>query len=117
MKVIIVDDNDMTRDLMNALLKQMGHEVLGEAENGTDATKLFKETRPDLVLLDLIMPGKTGLEVLKEIRGLDPAAKVIMVTAVQQEAITQDLLEKGAIAVLNKPFSYQEFESVMKRFA
>lgn len=117
MKVIIVDDNDMTRDLMNALLKQMGHEVLGEADNGTNAAKLFKELQPDLVLLDLIMPGKTGLEVLKEIRGIDPAARVIMVTAVQQEAITQDLLDKGAIAVLSKPFSYQEFESVLKRFA
>ncbi|MDO8803241.1 MAG: response regulator [Elusimicrobiota bacterium] len=117
MKVIIVDDNDMTRELMNALLVQMGHQVLGEADNGNDAAVLFKDLRPDLVLLDLIMPGKTGLEVLKEIRGIDPAAKVIMVTAVQQDKITQDLLGKGAIAVLNKPFSYSEFEQVMKKFA
>jgi len=117
MKVIIVDDNDMTRELMNALLVQMGHEVLGEADNGNNAAGLFKELRPDLVLLDLIMPGKTGLEVLKEIRGIDPAARVIMVTAVQQDKITQDLLDKGAIAVLNKPFSYGEFEKVMKRFS
>lgn len=117
MKVIIVDDNDMTRELMNALLVQMGHEVLGEADNGNNAAALFKEVRPDLVLLDLIMPGKTGLEVLKEIRGIDPAARVIMVTAVQQDKITQDLLDKGAIAVLSKPFSYGEFEKVMKRFS
>lgn len=116
MKIIMVDDNEITRDLMKTLLLQMGHEVLGEAENGNEAVKLFTQTRPDLVLLDLIMPGKTGLEVLEEIRAIDPAAKVVMVTAVQQDAITQNLLDKGAVAILNKPFSYAEFQEVLKRF-
>ncbi|OIO01871.1 MAG: hypothetical protein AUJ51_07410 [Elusimicrobia bacterium CG1_02_56_21] len=115
MKVIIVDDNDMTRDLMTAILTQMGHQVVGEADNGKDAGRIFSEHRPDLVLLDLIMPGKSGLEVLKEIRGVDPAAKVIMVTAVQQDRISQDLIDSGAVAVLNKPFSYSEFEEVVKK--
>jgi two-component system chemotaxis response regulator CheY len=63
------------------------------------------------------MPGKTGLEALQEIRAVNPAARVVMVTAVQQDGINQTLLEKGATAVLNKPFTYSEFEEVMKGFA
>lgn len=117
MKIIIVDDNEITRDLMKAILQAMGHEVTGEADNGNDAVEIFKEQRPDLVLLDLIMPGKTGLQVLEEIRAINPAARVVMVTAVQQEGISKTLLEKGAVAVLNKPFSYSEFEEAMKRLA
>jgi len=116
-KIIIVDDNEITRDLMKAILQAMGHEVTGEADNGNDAVEIFKEQRPDLVLLDLIMPGKTGLQVLEEIRAINPAARVVMVTAVQQEGISKTLLEKGAVAVLNKPFSYSEFEEAMKRLA
>jgi len=116
MKVILVDDNDITRDLMRTLLQSMGHEVAGETDNGTDAAGLFAQLRPELVLLDLIMPGKTGLEVLKEIRALDPAARVIIVSAVQQEEISRELLENGAVAVLEKPFSYAEFDEIIKRF-
>lgn len=101
---------------MKAILQTMEHQVLGEADNGNDAVKIFAELRPELVLLDLIMPGKNGLEVLEEIRAIDPAVKVIMVTAVQQDGIIQQLLDKGAVAVLHKPFSYSEFEEVLKRF-
>jgi len=101
---------------MKTLLPSMGHQVVGEAGNGNEAAGVFAQVRPELVLLDLIMPGKSGLEVLKEILGMDPAAKVIMVTAVQQDGISRELLDAGAMAILNKPFTYAEFEEVLKRF-
>lgn len=115
MKVIVVDDNVLTRDLIKDLLTDMGHQVVGEADNGNDAVKVFAEQHPELVLLDLIMPGKTGLEALQEIIAIDPSAKVVMVTAVQQDPITQQLLEKGATAILHKPFMYDELETVLKQ--
>jgi two-component system chemotaxis response regulator CheY len=87
--------------------------VVGEAENGDEAVKVFAEQKPELVMLDMIMPGKTGLETLQEIRVLDPKAKVVMVTAVQQEALTQELLAKGALAILHKPFMYGDLEAVL----
>ncbi|HAH32544.1 MAG TPA: hypothetical protein DCL44_09560 [Elusimicrobia bacterium] len=117
MKILMVDDSDVTRDLMRVFLEDMGHQIVGEAENGKNAIKFFTEMRPDLVLLDLVMPGKTGLEVLEEIRVIDPAAKVIMVTAVEQDGIDKELLEKGAMAILRKPFSYSEFNEVLKKLA
>ena len=97
-------------------LAEMGHEVLCEAENGIEAVKLYKEQKPQLTLLDMIMPGKSGLETLKEVREFDPAAKVVMVTAVQQESMTSQLMEAGAAAVLHKPFMYADLEEVLKKF-
>lgn len=115
MKVLIVDDNVMTRNLIKDLLTEMGHQVVGEAENGDDAVKAYAAQRPELVLMDLIMPGKNGLETLQELRALDPAAKVVMVTAVQQDLLCQQLLDKGAAGVLHKPFMYAELEAVLKQ--
>lgn len=115
MKVLIVDDNTLTRDMIKDILLEMSHQVVGEAGNFDEAVKAFKELSPELVLLDLIMPGKTGLEVLEELRLINPAAKVIMVTAVQQDEINKKLFEKGATAILHKPFSYAELEAVLKQ--
>jgi len=115
MKVIVVDDNVLTRDMIKDLLTEMGHEIVGEADNGNDAVTVFTEQRPELVLLDLIMPGKTGMEALQEIKAIDPAAKVVMVTAVQQDPITRELMEKGATAILHKPFMYAELDAVLNQ--
>ncbi len=115
MKVLIVDDNVMTRDLIKDLLTEMGHQVVGEAENGDEAIKIYTAQRPELVLLDLIMPGKNGLETLEGIKVIDPAAKVVMVTAVEQDILSRQLIGKGAIGVLHKPFMYAELEAVLKQ--
>lgn len=117
MKVLIVDDNVMTRSMIKDLLTEMKHVVVGEAENGDEAIKVFTELKPELVLLDLIMPGKTGMEVLVELKAINPAAKVVMVTAVQQDIISQQLMDKGATAILHKPFLYEELEEVLKKVA
>ncbi|HAT72004.1 MAG TPA: two-component system response regulator, partial [Elusimicrobia bacterium] len=100
MKTLVVEDNVMTRGMIVDLLAEMGHQVVGQAENGEEAVRIFREQRPELVLLDLIMPGKTGMEVLVEIKAIDPAVKVVMVTAVRQDLMSRQLLEKGALAVL-----------------
>lgn len=115
MKVLLVDDNAMTRDMMKDLLTEMGHVVVGEAGDGNEAIKVFMETRPELVLLDMIMPVKTGLEALPELKAIDPAAKIVMVTAVQQDTINQELMDKGATAILHKPFMYDELAALLKQ--
>lgn len=116
MKIMIVDDNTLTRSMIKDLLTEMGHEVTNEAENGSEAVQFYKQQKPELTLLDMIMPGKTGLETLVEIKNFDPEARIVMVTAVQQDSMTQQLLEAGAAAVLHKPFMYAELEAVLKKF-
>ncbi|HOI42675.1 MAG TPA: response regulator [Elusimicrobiales bacterium] len=117
MRILIVDDSEVTRTMMNDFLTAMGHVVVGEGEDGVEGVRLFSETSPDLVLMDMIMPRKNGMEALSEIKELSPQAKVVMVTAVQQEALSGQLLEKGAAAVLSKPFVYGELEAVLKKLA
>ena len=115
MKILIVDDNVLTRSLIKDLLTEMGHEVTGEAGDGNEAVTAFRQQKPELVLMDLVMPGKTGMEALQEIKVIDPAARVVMVTAVQQGAISEELLQKGAAGGLHKPFLYGELDELLKQ--
>lgn len=115
MKILLADDNMLTRSMIKDLLTEMGHEIVGEADNGDETVRMYCEKKPQLVLLDLIMPVKNGMEALQEIIAKDPSAKVIMLTAVQQDPITKELLEKGASGVLHKPFMYGELEEIISR--
>jgi two-component system chemotaxis response regulator CheY len=109
-----VDDNASTREMVKVIIQRLGHEVVAEAEDAENALKSFSSLRPDVVLLDIILPGRSGLVVLDEIRRLDPAAKVIMVTAVDQDDVNEQLSRKGASAVIYKPFTYEDFEKAFK---
>lgn len=117
MKVLIVEDNALTRMMLRSLLEQLKWEVAGEAEDGKEAVKVFLDVRPDVVLLDLILPGQSGLLVLEDIRKADPNAKVVIITAVEQDEINKKLSDTGAIAILRKPFSFEEFRELLKRIA
>lgn len=110
MKVLIVDDNADIRNLIRAILEHKGHTVAGEAEDGPGALKAYAELRPDIVLLDIIMPGMSGVEVLGEIKKKDPGARVFMVTAVEQDQINRRLMLIGAAGIIYKPFSSEDFE-------
>lgn len=114
MKVLIADDNESIREMLRLVLQGLGHEVAGEAADGEAALKAFRELRPEAVLLDMIMPGKSGLEVLDEIKGLDPKARVIMLTAVDQDDINLRVAAKG-VPIIYKPFSMQDIEKAFKR--
>lgn len=115
MKVLIVDDNASTREMLGIILKKAGHEVVGEAEDGKSAIKAFVELRPEVVMLDIIMPGISGLVVLEELRRIAPAVKVIMLTAVDQDDVTMELESKGAAAIVFKPFSQNDLKVAFER--
>lgn len=102
MKVLIVDDEDLVRRSLGRALKSKGHEII-EATNGTDGLQIWKEVNPDLVFLDVLMPGLTGPEVLKEI-GSDHRAKVILISAFSGEHNMQTALHMGAHLFIPKPF-------------
>ncbi|HAH31958.1 MAG TPA: response regulator [Elusimicrobia bacterium] len=117
MKVLIVEDNALTRYTIKSLLNRLGHEVVGEAEDSVGAVKCFTELRPDVVFLDLILPGKSGVEILEELRKINPKPKIVIITAVDQEEIDLKLSNKGANAVMRKPFSFEEFKNLLKSIA
>ncbi|HBT82278.1 MAG: hypothetical protein A2X31_09730 [Elusimicrobia bacterium GWB2_63_22] len=117
MRVLLVEDNALTRFTIKSLLDKLGHEVVAEAEDGPSAVKFFTELRPDVVFLDLILPGKSGVEILEDLRAVDPAARVVVVTAVEQDEIDRRLADKGVNAILRKPFSFEDFKALMKDLA
>lgn len=117
MRVLLVEDNALTRYTIKALLDKLGHEVVAEAEDGPGALRFFKETKPDVVFLDLILPGRSGVEILEDLRAADPAVRVVILTAVEQNEIDRRLTDKGVSAILRKPFSYDDFKKLMKDLA
>ena len=111
-KVLIVDDSALTRRSLRQILETAGCEV-AEAENGLDALERYFLDKPDVVLLDLVMRGMYGLEVLQKIRELDPQARIVVVSADIQTS-SQDLAgEAGATAFINKPFDRAEILSAL----
>jgi len=117
MKILLIEDNAMTRQVIKALLIKLGHEIAGEAEDGAQALRYFTELRPDVVFLDLVLPGRSGLEVLEELRSVAPEARVVVITAVAQEELDRRLFNKGIHSILRKPFSFDDFKTLMQRLA
>ena len=111
-KVLIVDDSSLTRRNLRQILETAGCAVV-EADNGLDARERYFLEKPDVVMLDLVMRGMYGLDVLQKIRELDPRARVIVVSADIQTS-SQDLAgEAGAAAFINKPFDKSDILSAL----
>jgi two-component system chemotaxis response regulator CheY len=111
-KVLIVDDSALTRRSLRQILETAGCEVL-EAENGLEALERYFLDKPDVVMLDLVMRGMYGLDVLHKIRELDPRARIIVVSADIQTS-SQDMAgEAGAAGFINKPFDRADILSAL----
>ena len=103
-RVLVVDDAAFMRKMVTDALSGGGHEIVGEAANGTEAVERFQELRPDVMTLDITMPEKDGLSALKEIIAVDPGAKVVMCSALGQESKVLESIKLGAKDFVVKPF-------------
>ena len=101
-KVLIVDDSWLTRRSLGNMMKSGGYDVM-EAENGEDALDKITSDMPDCILLDLLMPGKTGFDVLQELKDKEILTPVIVVSADIQDTVRKKCMEIGAFGFLNKP--------------
>lgn len=102
--ILVVDDAAFMRMLLKRILTQAGHQVIGEAATGKEAIEKYKQLKPDLVTMDIVMPEMDGITAVGEIVKIDPNAKVIMITAVGQEAKVMQALKNGAKGYIVKPF-------------
>ena len=103
-KIMMVDDAAFMRKVIKDTLSKAGYTDLHEAEDGAMAVEKYNELKPDLVLMDITMPNKDGLEALKEIRGSDSGANVVMCSAMGQETMVIDAIRSGAKDFIVKPF-------------
>ena len=118
-RILVVDDAIFMRRMISEILEENGMEVVGEADTGAVAVKLYNELKPDLVTMDIIMPNLGGLEALKGIISEDPGAKVVMCTALGQEDKVREAVIHGARGYIVKPFKAervrQELEKVLSK--
>ena len=99
-RILVADDAAFMRMMIKNILTQNGHEVVGEAENGAEAVERYAELKPDVTTMDITMPEKDGIAALKEILAADPSAKVVMCSALGQEAKVIESIRSGAWAAI-----------------
>jgi two-component system chemotaxis response regulator CheY len=114
-KILIVDDAAFMRMMIKEILTKNGYTVVGEAQDGVQAVEKYKELRPDLVTMDITMPEMDGIHALKEIRSFDPNAKIIMCSAMGQQAMVIDAIQAGAKDFIVKPFQADRVVEAIKK--
>lgn len=116
-RVLVVDDTAFMRKLLKNILFSAGFDIVGEAENGKQAVELYRKLKPDIVTMDIVMPEMNGIEALKEIKKIDPNAKVVMCTAVGQEQMVKAAIKLGARGYIVKPFQAAKVVEELKKVA
>ncbi|MCH6568228.1 MAG: response regulator [Nitrospinae bacterium] len=111
-KVLVVDDEPLFCEMVRRFLEGRGYSVV-EAYDGDQALVVYDQARPDVILLDVRMPGKDGLQVLRELKVIDPAASVIMVAAVRDEELARMARAEGALEYITKPVDLDYLDSVI----
>ena len=102
--VLVCDDAIFMRTMISDILSQAGYEVVGEAETGTQAVERFKELNPDFVTMDIVMPDMGGIDAVREIMKIAPSAKILMCSAMGQQALVIEAIQAGAKDFVVKPF-------------
>lgn len=115
-EILIVDDALFMRRIIKASLNEYGFHKLCEAKDGDEAIRIYKKSRPGIVLLDITMPGKSGINVLEEIMEIDPEAVVIMCSAIGQEKTIEQSIRKGASDFIIKPFKKEQLALIVKKY-
>ncbi|MCI8381787.1 MAG: response regulator [Lachnospiraceae bacterium] len=113
--VLICDDAAFMRMMIKDILSKNGYNVAGEAENGARAVEKYAEVKPDLVLMDITMPEMDGIQALKKIKEGDPGAKIIMCSAMGQQAMVIESIQAGAKDFIVKPFQADRVLEAVKK--
>lgn len=117
-RILITDDALFMRVTLKNILTQHGYDVVGEAQNGVEAVKLYNELKPDLVTMDITMPEMDGIQALKEIKAADGQANVIMCTVMGQKNMAVEAIQAGAKDFIVKPFQPERvIEAISKILA
>lgn len=112
-KILIVDDDPFACDILRKFLAGKGYKAVMTYKSDT-ATALYRQEWPDVVLLDIRMPGKDGFEILQEIKAMDPRANVIIVTAVRDDAAARRAKAEGALEYVKKPINPHILDKLLR---
>ena len=102
--VLVCDDAIFMRTMISDILSQAGYQIVGEAESGAQAVQKYRELKPELVTMDIVMPDMSGIEAVREICQEDPDARILMCSAMGQQALVVEAIQAGAKDFVVKPF-------------
>jgi two-component system chemotaxis response regulator CheY len=114
-RVLIVDDAVFMRNMIREIFSSGGFEVVGEASNGLEAVDRWRELKPDLTTMDIVMPFKSGIEATREIVRHDARAVIVMCSALGQESLVMEAIEAGASDFVVKPFKPEDVLGVVRK--
>lgn len=114
-RLLVTDDALIIREMIKDTAIAHGWEIVGEAANGYEAIERYRELQPDTVTLDLVMPECDGLQALRGIMAHDPAARVLVVSALDQKSILNEALELGAYDFVVKPFAATRLANALNK--
>jgi len=114
-RILITDDAAFMRMQLKDNLTRLGHEVIGEAENGIDAVEKCKELDPDLITMDITMPEMNGVDAVAEIKKFNPGVKVVMCSAMGQQGMVLDAIKAGAADFIVKPFNADRIKEALDK--
>ncbi|MFK7697525.1 response regulator [Paenibacillus sp. HJGM_3] len=114
-RIMIVDDAAFMRAILSQMLRENGYEIAAEAASGEEAIQLYRERRPDLVTMDITMPDMDGITAMRHIRQFDPAAKIIICSAMSHQQAVIDSIANGARDFIAKPLQKERVYSAIER--
>ena len=114
-RVLIADDASFMRQMIRDIIEPEGFEVVGEASDGVEVIEKFKDLHPDMVMMDIVMPKRSGIDSVKGIVAMDPTARIVMCSALGQETLVMEAIEAGAKDFIVKPFKPETVVSTLKK--
>jgi len=114
-RILVTDDAAFMRMQLKNIFQSLGHEVVGEAENGQVAIDMYSELKPDLVTMDITMPEMNGVEAVKNIKAKDPGATIVMCSAMGQQQMVLEAIQAGAKDFIVKPFDQDRIKQALEK--
>ncbi len=114
-RILIVDDTSYIRKALREIIEDNGHTVVGEAKNGIEAIELTEKLLPELIIMDIVMPGKNGIEAMIDIKKRFPHIKIVLMSALGQEKLIMDAINAGAQKFIIKPFKKENIISLLEK--
>lgn len=114
-RILVTDDAAFMRMQLKNMFESLGHEVVGEAENGQMAIELYAELKPDLVTMDITMPEMNGVDAVRGIKEIDPNATIVMCSAMGQQQMVLEAIQAGAKDFIVKPFDQDRVKQTIEK--
>lgn len=115
--VLIVDDSMVMRKTLRSILEKEGYTIADEAADGQEAVDKFRQLSPDFITMDINMPKKDGIEAVREIKALDPKARIVMISSLDEKELVVDAIKSGAKYYILKPVTEEKIREVMTKLA